>query len=76
MKCIYLTIAERPTKDYPFAVVVMDGGKAVSQETLVRSRRDGVICGSGIWQGLAIANASFGYPGNVVVDPRIEDGGC
>lgn len=78
MKRIYLTIAAQPTKDYPFCIVVTDAaGKQISQEHLVRSRRDGIIFGNGLRAGLIQAgndsrsDAFRDYEVNVVVDPRI-----
>lgn len=65
-------IAAAPTNDYPFAVVVKEDNRAISQEILVRSRRDALLTGNGVIHGLLVSGTR-NVGANVVFDPRIEE---
>jgi hypothetical protein len=79
MKRVLVTFAERPMKDYPLAVVVVDEDGSRGQEVLVRSVRDGRLVGNGIIHGALIAlrgnrDEHLKWPANVEIDERLKEG--
>ena len=69
---VLITLAEKPTADYPLAVVVVyDAGKR-GQEHLVRSVSDGRVFGNGLCVGARLGGAD-NFPANPSVDPRLID---
>ncbi len=80
MKQVLITFAEKPTKDYPLAVVVIDDDGKRSQEYLVRCVRDGRILGNGICAGAMMSDNDRRIPSNERiwpvnpdVDPRMTE---
>lgn len=88
MKRVLITFAERPTADYPLAVVVLDDTPGCrvprSQDYQVRSVRDGRIFANGMCSGASWALNSVAdfderrklhneWPVNPELDPRLKD---
>ncbi|WLR90966.1 hypothetical protein [Shinella zoogloeoides] len=77
MKTVLITFAEKPCKDYPLAVVVIDPDKnwpapQRGQEHLVRSMRDARLYANGLCAGAHIASAyDRTWPVNPTVDERL-----
>lgn len=77
MKKVLITFAERPTKDYPLAVVIIDDtiGARVprSQDYGVRSIREGRIFANGLCTGaMHAASNSNDWPINPELDARLK----
>ncbi|NKL08408.1 hypothetical protein GFL39_26420 [Rhizobium leguminosarum bv. viciae] len=78
MKTVLITFAERPIKDYPLAVVVIDPESRWplhrGQEHLVRSLRDARIYANGLCSGAHIAAPSDRtWPVNPTLDERLVE---
>lgn len=78
MKTVLITFAEKPTKDYPLAVVIIDPASNWplhrSQEHLCRSLRDARILGNGICMGAHRAAAhDQTWPVNPTLDDRLVE---
>lgn len=78
MKKVLITFAEKPIKNYPLAVVVIDPDNkhwpdGRGQDYLVRSVRDGMILGNGICAGARIAIPfNHDWPVNPELDERLK----
>lgn len=66
---VLITVAEEPTKSYPFAVVVVTDGVR-GQETLCKTMRDCRIYANGLCAGGRMFNNDF--PVNPTVDDTLE----
>jgi hypothetical protein len=79
LKTVLITFAEKPTPDYPLAVVIIDPAsnwpRHRSQEYLVRSIRDGRILANGMCMGAhrAAAPGDITWPVNPKLDERLTD---
>ena len=77
MKTVLITFAEKPSKDYPLAVVVIDPENRFwsdnrSQEFLVRSMRDARLYANGLCCGAHLAaHEDRTWPVNPTVDERL-----
>ena len=81
MKRVLITFAQRPTAEYPLAVVVLDDAPGAlvprSQDHQVRSVRDGRLFANGMCAGGTWSHEGRRVPGdwpvNPELDPRLKD---
>jgi len=75
MKQVLITVAEKPTKDYPFAVVVVDTDlhpNSKGQENLCKTVREAYIFANGLCYGVRILGGDKSFPINPELDSRLQ----